>query len=259
MNWDDAYSNGAYIDGAEEYPPRWEREAAAYRAASAAQADVPYGEGDRLKFDLIRPEGAVKGLLVFVHGGYWLLFDKSYWSHFARAAVSRGWAVALPSYDLAPSVRISEITEQVAAAVTKAAERVEGPIMLAGHSAGGHLVARMACDGMLPEDVAARVSRVVPISPVADLRPLMNTSMNNDLKLDEAECAAESPVFQTPRAGVDVTVLVGAKERPVFLDQARWLSEAWNCDMVVAGGKHHFDVIEAFSDPDSDMARMLFS
>ncbi|SMP02774.1 alpha/beta hydrolase [Shimia sagamensis] len=258
MDWDDAYSNGAYIEGAEAYPPRWASEAAAYRASSNAEEDIAYGDGERHKFDLIQPNGDAKGLLVFVHGGYWMAFDKSYWSHFARAAISRGWAVVLPSYDLAPSARISEITEQVAAAVTKAAEHVEGPIMLAGHSAGGHLVARMACDGVLPEDVAARISRVVPISPVADLRPLMNTSMNNDLKLDETECAAESPVLQTPRAGVDVTVLVGAKERPVFLDQARWLSEAWSCDMVVAGGKHHFDVIDAFSDPDSDMAQMLF-
>lgn len=259
MDWDDAYSNGAYIKGAEAYPPRWASEAAAFRAASNTEEDIAYGDGARHRFDLIRPEGETNGVLVFVHGGYWMAFDKSYWSYFARAAVARGWTVALPSYDLAPDVRISDITNQISAAVTKASELVDGPIVLAGHSAGGHLVARMICDGVLPEDVAKRVSRVVPISPLADLRPLMKTAMNDKLQLDVAECDAESPVWQTPRAGVDVTVVVGAKERPVFLDQARWLSEAWGCDLVLAGGKHHFDVIDAFSDPDSDMARMLFS
>jgi len=259
MDWDDAYSNGAYIEGAETYPPRWEQEAAAFRETSDAELDVAYSEGERHKFDLFRPEGAAKGLLIFVHGGYWMAFDKSYWSHFARGAVECGWAVALPSYDLAPDVRISDITKQIAAAATKACSLVEGPVVLAGHSAGGHLVARMICDGVLLEDVAARVSRVVPISPLSDLRPLLKTAMNEKLQLDATEADAESPMWQEPRAGVDVTVLVGAAERPVFLDQARWLSEAWGCDLVVAGGKHHFDVIDAFANPDSDMARMLFS
>lgn len=259
MDWDDAYSNGAYIEGAEGYPPRWQREAAAFRETADVELDVAYGDGARHKFDLFRPSGTAKGLLVFVHGGYWMAFNKSYWSHLARGAVERGWAAALPSYDLAPDVRISGITKQVSAAVTKACSLVDGPVVLAGHSAGGHLVARMICDGVLPEDVAARVSRVVPVSPLADLRPLMKTAMNKKLQLDATEADAESPMWQVPRAGVDVTVLVGAAERPVFLDQARWLSDAWGCDIVVAGGKHHFDVIDAFADPDSDMARMLFS
>ena len=258
MDWDDAYANAAYIEGADQYPPRWAAEAAAYRQETGSE-EIAYGEGTRERFDLIQPTGKAKGLVVFVHGGYWRRFEKSYWSQFARAAVAHGWAVALPSYDLAPDVRISEITAQVAAAVSKAGALVDGPILLAGHSAGGHLVSRMICDGVLPEDLAGRITRVVPISPVSDLRPLMNTSMNADLKLDDAECAAESPALLSPRAGVDVTVLVGAAERPVFLDQARWLSEAWGCDLFVAGGKHHFDVIDAFADPDSDMARMLFA
>ncbi|MBO9476426.1 alpha/beta hydrolase [Shimia sp. R11_0] len=259
MDWDDAYSNGAYIAGADGFPPRWAKEAAAFRASAGAQEDVAYGAGARQKLDLITPKGAAKGLFVFVHGGYWMAFDKSYWSHLARAAVAQGWAVAVPSYDLAPEVRISDITGQIAEAVTKASAMVEGPIVLAGHSAGGHLVARMICAGVLREEVAQRITRVMPISPVADLRPLMLTAMNEKLHLDAAECEVESPVWQRPRAGVAVTVLVGAQERPVFLDQARWLSEAWGCDRIVAGGKHHFDVIDAFADAQSDVARMLFA
>ena len=112
---------------------------------------------------------------------------------------------------------------------------------------------------VVPGVGSVEVARVVPVWPRADLRPLRMTGMNDKLQLDAAEADAESPMWQAPRAGVDVTVLVGAAERPVFLDQARWLSDAWGCDLVVAGGKHHFDVIDAFADPDSDMARMLFS
>ncbi|SFK92818.1 alpha/beta hydrolase [Shimia haliotis] len=258
MDWDDAYANGAYIEGASAFPDRWAAEATAYREAVDAQVDVAYGKGARNVYDLILPVSAPKGLFVFVHGGYWLNFDKSWWSAFARGARELGWAVALPSYDLAPTARISEITQQVAAAITHAAGQVAGPIVLAGHSAGGHLVARAVCPGVLSDDVANRVVRSVPISPVSDLRPLMNTSMNENLRLDDAECQAESPALMAPRDGVEVTVVVGAAERPVFLDQAEWLCEAWGADRIVLGGKHHFDVIDALADAQSDLCKAVF-
>ncbi|MEL6794674.1 MAG: alpha/beta hydrolase, partial [Pseudomonadota bacterium] len=111
-DWDDAYANGAHIEGAADYPPRWVAAAAAFRngLGPRAEIDVAYGAGGRNRLDLFRPEGAAKGLIAFIHGGYWRAFDKSYWSHLAAGPLARGWAVALPSYTLAPAARISEIT-----------------------------------------------------------------------------------------------------------------------------------------------------
>ena len=54
-----------------------------------------------------------------------------------------------------------------------------------------------------------------------------------------------------------VTVWVGADERPAFLDQARWLSQAWDAPLVVDDDKHHFDVIEGLDDAQSRMTRCL--
>lgn len=258
---DDAYANAAYIPGAAEYPPRWERAAAALREGlleqGLADLDQSYGESPRQRFDLFHPSGAPKGLMVFVHGGYWLRFDKSVWSHLAAGALGQGWAVAMPSYDLCPQVGIADITRQIAQAVTAAAAMVSGPLVLAGHSAGGHLVARMLQPGLLSDAVADRLRHVMPISPVSDLRPLLHTSMNTDFMLDEATAIAESPALMVERLPIPVTVWVGADERPVFLDQARWLAEAWGCGHVVDAGKHHFDVIDALADPQSAMARSL--
>lgn len=258
---DDAYANAAYIPGAADYPPRWERAAAALREGlleqGLADLDQPYGESARQRFDLFHPGGTAKGLMIFVHGGYWLRFDKSVWSHLAAGALTQGWAVAMPSYDLCPKVRIADITRQIAAAVTAAAGMVAGPIALAGHSAGGHLVARMLQPGLLGDAVADRLHHVMPISPVSDLHPLLRTSMNAEFKLDAAAARAESPALMTERLPVPVTVWVGADERPVFLDQARWLAEAWGCAHVVDQGKHHFDVIDALADAQSDMIGRL--
>ncbi len=260
MDWDDAYANAPYIPGADAYPERWTAEAAKFRdqmsAAGQARLDVSYGPTARQAYDLFLPEGTPQGLCVFVHGGYWLKFHRTFWSHFATGPLARGWAVAMPSYDLCPEVTIGDITRQIATAVTAVADVIDGPVILAGHSAGGHLVARMCVAGVLPETVAARVQHAMPISPVSDLRPLLNTSMNADFRLDMAAATAESPALMQP-IDIPVTVWVGADERPVFLDQARWLAEAWNADRVTEASRHHFDVIDALKDSDSEMVRTL--
>ena len=193
-----------------------------------------------------------------MHGGYWRRFDRSLWSHFATGALGHEWAVAMPSYDLVPRVRISHITQQVAQAIGVIAQEVTGPIRLVGHSAGGHLVARMLAPEMLPADVAGRIEHAMAISAVSDLRPLCDLAMNADFRLDAAEAHAESPIFQ-PRPEVPVTVWVGAEERPVFLDQSRWLAEAWRAGHIIDEGKHHFDVIDGLLDPDSAMVRRLLT
>ncbi|MEP4198469.1 MAG: alpha/beta hydrolase [Aliishimia sp.] len=257
---DEAYANGDFIADAASFPPRWQSAAAAFRDRLSAQGRAvlhePYGESDRQAFDLFLPTGTPKGLMIFVHGGYWLMFDRSYWSHLGQGAIEQGWAVGMPSYDLCPEVSIADITQQIAHAVKEMAARVDGPVTLAGHSAGGHLVSRMLEPGVLDAHVAKRVSHVVPISPVADLRPLLKTSMNAKFELDQASAWAESPVRQ-PAPQVQVTVWVGEKERPVFLEQSRWLAQAWGCEHVVAPGKHHFDVIDALADPHSDIVHCL--
>ena len=246
---DQAYQNGAYIAGAEAYPPRWAVAAQAFCDGLDARAvlDQPYGAAPRQCFDLFYPQGQPKGLLVFVHGGYWLAFGRETWSHLAAGALGQGWACAMPSYTLAPNARLSQMTEEIAQSIRAASAMVAGPVVVTGHSAGGHLAARMGCaDQALPQ-----VRRVVPISPLAELYPLRQTPMNADLRLDTDETAHESPARLPLRAGCSAHVWVGGDERPAFLWQARTLSEAWACDWTVAANLHHFNVIDGLSDPQS--------
>ncbi|MBY6262497.1 alpha/beta hydrolase [Azospirillum sp. 412522] len=267
VNWDDAYSNGAYIPGGDAYPARWAEKAAAFRAelsaAGRAELDLPYGEGERERYDLFRPEGAAKGTVVFVHGGYWMAFDKGRWSHLAAGPLARGWAVAMPSYTLCPENRIAGITRQMGQAVGAIAASRPGPFRLTGHSAGGHLVSRLVCaDAPLSPEVRERVEHVVSISGLHDLRPLLNTGMNAKLGLDEAEAAAESPALLRPQPGTGITCWVGAAERPEFVRQTELLANVWlglgaATALRLADGRHHFDVIDDLADPDSGLVAAL--
>ncbi|WP_424965130.1 alpha/beta hydrolase [Dinoroseobacter sp. S375] len=257
MDWNAAYDNAGFIPEAAGYLTRWPAEAAAFRETAQARLDIPYGDEPREAFDLFLPEGAPEGLVVFVHGGYWRRFDRTDWSHFAAGSLARGWAVAMPSYPLCPEVTIPEITECTRRAIEAAAAEVPGPIRLTGHSAGGHLVARMPAAGLAPE-VLARVARILPISPVSDLRPLLKIDLVETLRLTQESAAAESPRL-APAPGIPVDVWVGAEERPVFLDQARWLAEAWSARHHVATGRHHFDVIDDLRAPDSPLMAALFA
>ena len=260
VDMDLAYANSAFIPGGDGYADRWAKDAAAFRARIGRQArlDLPYGPGDRHRYDLFLPEVPPQGTVIFIHGGYWMAFDKSFWSHLAAGPLARGWAVAMPSYTLAPDARIAQITTEVVTAVERIASDLTGPLCVTGHSAGGHLAARLACrDLPLSPVVAARLVRSVPISPLADLEPLRQTSMNDTLRLDEAEERAESPALLPRREGCEVLVWVGGQERPTFLWQARTLSEAWSCPWHVAPGRHHFDVIDDLADPDSSLVGFL--
>lgn len=251
------YMNSAFIAEGDSFYPRWQAQAAAFRDQMGTQCrlNIPYGAGARQAFDLFLPEGTPKGLMVFVHGGYWLACGREDYSHLAAGAVARGWACALPSYTLAPEGRIGAMTQEVAQAVRAAAAMVAGPVVVTGHSAGGHLSARMGCADLdLPG-----VVRVVPISPLADLAPLTQTDMQAQLQISPAEIAGESPARLGLRAGVQAHVWVGGQERPVFLWHARLLSEHWNCRWTVAEGRHHFDVIDGLQDPQSALMAACLS
>lgn len=288
IDWDDAFDNSGHVPGAHKLGNVLTRKAADFRArllkpdtgetrlspASGQspssttsrprfELDLAYGPAPRNRLDLFRPAGESRGLFVFIHGGYWHRLDKSYWSHLSAGMCQRGWTVAIPSYTLAPQARLRQITGDVGAAIAFAATRVAGEVRLAGHSAGGHLVSRMMCaDSPLSADLRTRLTRVVSVSGIHDLRPLLATRMNDTLGLTADEAQSESPALLAPLAGIDVTFWVGAQERPELIRQTRLIAEKWERQTArvrsrYQAGRHHFSVIDALTQSDSALVREI--
>ena len=229
--------------------------------ALVRHADLVYGPAPRQRLDITAPKGSgLRPCLVFVHGGFWQKNDKAASGFAARVWAARGWAHVGIGYTLAPQARLRAIVAEVAAAL--AFLRAEGPrygidparLVLAGHSAGGHLVAAMLAGmgGADPRGLAG----VVPISGVFDLEPIAASYVNDLVGMDAEEVATLSPLYTDPGADVPVHLLVGGDEPQAFLDHTQALAAAWRPALsrlgtTVAPGRDHFDVLDEIADPGS--------
>ncbi len=131
-----------------EWIARWAADSGRARSALRSVRDLRYGAGPKQTIDLFPVENA-RGALLFIHGGYWRGLDKDEHSFIAPPFVAAGIGVAVANYDLCPAVRVGDIVEQCREAVdwlVREGGRHGVParrMVVAGHSAGGHLTAMM--------------------------------------------------------------------------------------------------------------------
>ena len=131
----------------------------------AADRRVRYGEAPSQFYDLFLPEHEpVRGLAVMIHGGFWRArYDLTHASHLCAALAGHGMAVANLEYR-----RVGESGggwpgsfQDVVSFYDGAVAEFPGPVVVLGHSAGGHLALRLAVD--------RSPNGIVALAPVADL------------------------------------------------------------------------------------------
>ena len=261
MDLEAEYNNRLKVPDHATYQARWERAAAAFRASHPhAEPGLAYGPTPRQAMDVFWPDsGRDAPLAIFVHGGYWQRNDRSAFSHFARGLLAHGVAVAMPSYDLCPTVTLATLIEQVRDAAAFLARRHGRAMLACGHSAGGHLAAML-----LATDWAARglpapaVTAALPISGLFDLPPLTHTSVNDALGLDEAEAHRLSPLF-LPRPAGALHAIVGGEEGVEYIRQSRSIAQTWGGSWEALAGRNHFSIVEPLGDPASAVVQVALT
>jgi arylformamidase len=251
------YNNSAKVADSANIVARWQSRAAEFRAAHPhSELGVPYGPTERQALDLFWPGPQRDGpVALFIHGGYWQRLDRSSFSHLAAGLLGHGVAVALPSYDLCPQVSLAELVEQVRGGALFLHRRIEPPLLAIGHSAGGHLAAMLLATDWTARGASNVITAAMPISGLFDLPPLVHTSVNDKLGLNEEQARRLSPL-SLPRPGRRLHAYVGGEEGREYTRQCSSIAEAWGGIWQSVPGANHFTIVEALADPGSPMVRM---
>ncbi|GAA4912932.1 acetyl esterase/lipase [Stackebrandtia albiflava] len=133
------------------------------RPAAAGVTDV-YGPDPDQVVEWFTPVSPPRATVAVVHGGFWRPeYDRAHLRPLCGALRDAGMRVAAVEYrrGVAPAVTAGD----VAAAVGHVGEAVAGePLLLLGHSAGGHLALYLEPRAAVP------VAGVVALAPVTDMR-----------------------------------------------------------------------------------------
>ena len=143
---------------------------------------IRYGDDPAQWGDLYRPDGASRGVVVVIHGGFWRArYDASLGTPLAEDLVARGWTAWNLEYrrvgsDAGGGGGWPTTCDDVAAGIDRLADVPEldlsGPVVTLGHSAGGHLATWAASRGRFErwQPVRVPVTAVVSQAGVLDLR-----------------------------------------------------------------------------------------
>ena len=184
----------------------WTLDAAAYRAKSPkAELGLKYGPSERQVIDLF-PSGAANApLAMFIHGGYWRTQSLVELQPHGEHLNARGIDVAVAGYDLCPQVTLAAIID---------ADARRGAVLSVAQAQAARLGVRpfrrrtfdRLHGGDALEEARERRARRsgaggYSISGLFDLSPMLQVSMNQELRLDDAQARAASPLFWDVPAG----------------------------------------------------------
>lgn len=264
--WDTAFNNSAAVANAADWRAEWGTAGQQFRCmyADRLQTTHAYGLHEREVYDVFEPDHSTHGTLIFLHGGYWRALSRRDNHQFAAGPLARGWRVVCMEYPLCPEVSLESLCASVAQGIDTVAEQYAGELVIAGHSAGGHLTALMVSQASaLTEATRQRVRRAVSISGLHDLRPMTFTSdLNGTLGLDIARAAALSPALSSPHFAGGLICVVGADELPELKRQSALLANIWTglgcaTQSYELAGEHHFSILEGLKVSGSALTRWV--
>jgi arylformamidase len=240
----------------------FEREGVEAVAALGPKLDIPYGPHPRQRFDLFTSSSA-RATMVYIHAGYWQGRDKAQFRFLAPTFVAAGLSVALINYPLCPEASLEELTEAVRAAPSAISAVAGGPMVVCGHSAGGHLAVELALtDWPARGAVEPNIAGIVGLSGVYDLLPLLATPLNEKLRLTPESAHSASPFRRVTSGRPPALFAVGSLETQAFQDQTQKMAEAWEAGLnlqkfVMVDGVDHFTLLRAFADPAGSLFRTV--
>lgn len=145
---------------------------------------VAYGPDPRQVFDVYAPDRAgPHPVLVYFYGGNWNSGSRQEYAFVGKTFAARGFVTIVADYRLMPRYFFPAFIEDGAAAIVAARQRASewggrnGPVFVAGHSAGAYIAAMLGADGRYLAGAGANRSAIAAIAGIAgpyDFFPFTN-------------------------------------------------------------------------------------
>jgi acetyl esterase/lipase len=255
---DAAYNNTMAVADSAVLNAAREVASTVFRTTNALHLDLRYGKRERNTWDLFPVADPDAPCLVFNHGGYWQRNAKEQFSNFIAGPHARGWAAALPGYTLAPDASLTEIVAEINASLDWLAEHgpahgINGPVVLSGWSAGGHLTAMCLGHPLVKAGLA--------ISGLFEMGPIRDTYLNEKLRLTDTEIVTLSPM-RRPMIAKPLAIAYGSAELPALVADSRDLHACRSAEhlpgvLIPVAGANHFTIMHELRDPDGVLTRQL--
>lgn len=256
-----AYNNVAHVgaDFARLKTESWSAASALLRSRYPRHLDLAYAPAERTKWDLYPGAHRKAPCFIHIHGGYWQRGSKEIFACLAEGVLAKGWSAAMPGYTLAPEASLTQITNELRMAFdwleAHAADHgIEGPVIVTGWSAGGHLTALML--------EHRRVAAGLSISGVFDLAHLRDSPHVNDkVRLTEVEIETLSPL-RRPGVGKPLSIAYGTGELPAMIATSRDY-HAYRArmhlagDLILVADANHFTILDGLRQPDSTLTQAV--
>jgi len=255
---DAAYDNiGAVADSATLNAARVEA-STAFRKAHPGHLNLRYGPRERNTWDLFPGRDPDAPCVVFIHGGYWQRNSKDQFANVVAGPHGLGWSAALPGYTLAPDASLTDIAAEIDAALAWLAlngksHGINGPVVLSGWSAGGHLTALCLGHPVVRAGLA--------ISGIFELGPVRDTNLNDKLRLTDDEIATLSPL-RLPMVNKPLAIAYGTAELPALIVDSRDLHARRSAAhlpgvLIPVAGRNHFTIVHELRDVHGVLTRHL--
>jgi arylformamidase len=255
---DSGLNNSTAVAGSGEMVEGWGKLSAEMRAKHSAHLNLSYGPRERNRIDFLKAAPNAPTLL-FIHGGYWQMRAKEFFTMFAAGPMAHGINVALIGYTLAPDATLEQIVAEIHAGIDHLAGRLPelgadaNRLVASGWSAGGHLTAM----AMLNRHIKGGVA----ISGIYDLEPIRHSYLNVKLGLDEAMSRRNSPMLLT-HAVKPMALVVGGAELPLLRKQtADFAGYRANHGLPVAyeeiPGTNHFTIMNEMASPTGRITTLI--
>ncbi|HVG16076.1 MAG TPA: alpha/beta hydrolase [Chitinophagaceae bacterium] len=265
---DRQYNNRLNVPHFATYLDRWELLSRETEKILPCIKDLRYGEHPRERLDVYLSPFPNAITLVFIHGGYWQMFDKTSFQFIARAFQPYGLTTVLINYPLAPANTLDEQVFSCRKAIVwlhQNLSRFNGnsnEIFVAGHSAGGHLAAMLMETSWAHFDLNLSVDLVkgtVAISGIFNLIPIRLSYLNTVLNIDREAAIRNSPVHIETVKSSSLILAVGNEESAEFNDQSNEMysyriARDSPVKLLHMPHQNHFSILETMLDQKSPLS-----